>query len=147
VVTKSFFAKQLNLKLFYAKRFFRILPLIIFFLVLTTISNQFIMYFNGYFTVPWDSFFLETLAVLGSYYTNLERPFVYYNGAMWSLSIEMQFYLVFPLFLLILSRLKTLKPYFLINIFLSIYLLISVFIANSSLVRYTIDKRKRKFLR
>lgn len=122
VVTRSFISKNLNLKLFYVKRVFRILPLIIFFVALTAVLNS----FKTIFTVSWNVFASDALAILGSYLINYPNRNVYYNGAMWSLSVEMQFYLVLPIVLVMLSKLKILKSNRMITILFTSYIAIAL---------------------
>jgi peptidoglycan/LPS O-acetylase OafA/YrhL len=139
VVTRSFISKKLNLRLFYAKRIFRILPLIIIFLILTTCLN----FFKTFCTVPWDIFITDALAVLGSYLINYQSHNVYYNGAMWSLSVEMQFYLVLPIFLTLFYKIRnnTQKNIniALITIYLMIAILLRVIIAYSEVFNYKLS--------
>src|SRR3569623_2763189 len=55
------------------------------------------------FSVPEQAFLKQALAILGGYFILLKGPVSYCNGAMWSLSIEDQFYAALTILCLLCS--------------------------------------------
>ncbi len=98
VVTKSIRSKRFNPAYFLIKRIFRLYPAIIFLICCSTLINAFITksiypdFIRNLFSVSPESFRAQSLAVMGGYLINLSGPFSYQFGAMWSLSVEFQFY-------------------------------------------------------
>jgi peptidoglycan/LPS O-acetylase OafA/YrhL len=84
-------------KTFYARRFFRIMPL---YFTLVIVWSFFYRSYGSYFVL--SSVFLANLAPL----FHIRAP--HGPSTLWSLAIEEQFYLVWPLLVLLLSRRKLL---------------------------------------
>lgn len=121
---------RLNLKLFYARRFWRLFPALIFLLVVTTIII--LIYFDN----DWEVYSEELVASffylynISWYWDFASQPFILYH--MWSLGVEEQYYLWWPVLILILSN-------FIKEDKLAIFLLISggvIFCMRIILVKY-----------
>ena len=120
--------KKINFSNFYIKRARRILPLILFSVLFTCIVgyyfllpnqifdlikssiSQFLFLSNYYFFISGDSYFSIS---------DIYRPLLHF----WSLSIEEQFYLLFPIFLILIYKLKATSLQNLILYFLFFVLL------------------------
>ena len=95
VFARFILSKNIEFAPFIIRRFFRIYPLyiaslILYFLITADHQNK-IEYFVNHM------FFLNT--------TNSREEFLYFNGAFWSLPVEVEFYLLVPL-LCLLGRFK-----------------------------------------
>lgn len=90
---------KLSLKRFYTHRAFRILPPLYVFLFVVGIRN-----WLGIDSVDKGSFFAAAF-----YYWNYRLGGVQILGHLWSLSLEEQFYLLWPIAVLLLSRKNCLK--------------------------------------
>lgn len=124
---------KFNLKDFYIRRAKRILPIYFlviiasFILFLTILSFDKLDYF--YNTINYSLFFLSNYFFYFStdYFSNLssQSPLLH----TWSVSIEMQFYLIYPIFLLFLSKYFNLErlKYILLILILS-FILFSAFL-------------------
>ncbi len=100
VVTKSFTSKAMSLRTFYVRRVFRLWPtLALFFVIVTLVYPWFPAFRTG-----WRGLRGDFLSVLFGYYTIHNGGGSAYCGAMWSLSVEEQFYLAAPVTLLLLAR-------------------------------------------
>ena len=99
VVTKSFTSKAMSLRAFYVRRVFRLWPtLALFFVIVTLVYPWFPAFRTG-----WRRLRGDFLSVLFGYYTIRNGGGSAYCGAMWSLSVEEQFYLAAPITLLLLA--------------------------------------------
>ena len=110
-----------NIIQFYKKRIKRIFPaLFIFFLITTLILNTFFLK-NDFYK------YLDSLIASKTFLANIYfwRDGGYFGNAdklkpllhLWSLAVEMQFYIIFPIFLLLINKLKV--EYFKFIFFLS----------------------------
>jgi peptidoglycan/LPS O-acetylase OafA/YrhL len=97
---------------FLIRRAFRLYPPILVFLLVTAIINNAIRmighprYALQAFSVPFGEFAQQGSAIVGGYLINLGGHVSYMNSAMWSLSVEFQFYAFFAAFALGLGWLK-----------------------------------------
>ena len=96
---------------FFIRRIFRLYPAIFVFLFISGIGYIFVRL--GDFTsfeFSKAQFLEETLRVLSGTVIIDNKPVLYTNGAMWSLSVEFQFYFLYTLLWLILSP-RAIQPY------------------------------------
>ena len=102
-------AKYKALKIFYIKRFWRLMPALVVTLILTTfvftllggigyLKNTFLQALSAYLLVGNASAYIN----LGNYFMPVQNPLVH----TWSLSLEEQIYIFTPVALLICVRLK-----------------------------------------
>ena len=101
VVTKSFLSKGMSFRAFYVRRACRLWPTILVYFCLVSLVN-----------IPltpdktdWGVLAHLAPSILFGYFTLLEDHHVQYTGAMWSLSVEEQFYLFAPALLFLCARL------------------------------------------
>ena len=101
VVTNSLRRGEYEAIGFLIRRVFRLYPPILLFLVTAAVINLALrMIFSSgfpvdFFGTPRDAFVAQAMAILGGYLINLPGGGSgYMNGAMWSLSVEFQFYFV-----------------------------------------------------
>jgi peptidoglycan/LPS O-acetylase OafA/YrhL len=98
VITQSLMRDRFEALSFFLKRVFRLTPPILLFIGLCAGLNVFLRHLplselaQQTFLVPWGEFSHQAVAVLLGFLTLLAGPTSYSNGAMWSLSIEDQFY-------------------------------------------------------
>lgn len=88
---------------FYARRAFKLYPALVVTLLLTAWLDQITAKHNGHITTPTAN---DAWVALGQLLglQNMWVPCFGSNGALWTLSLEMQFYLVYPLLLGALKR-------------------------------------------
>lgn len=128
--------KNFNIKTFYFKRFKRIFPALAVALIL---FSPLIFYFQKpQFIIDSSKQILTSVLFISNFYfyltdvsygdaTSLIRPFLH----TWSLSVEVQFYIFYPLFLLFLNRFNlNKKNYFLIYINLFIFFFIISYLVS-----------------
>ena len=84
---------RINLKEFYFRRTLRIFPVYYFYLLVVATLTLF-----GFFNIPWSEFLKPV-----TYTTNIFHTHEWMLGHSWSLSIEEQFYLVWPGLLVLLG--------------------------------------------
>jgi peptidoglycan/LPS O-acetylase OafA/YrhL len=98
VVTRSLIRGNYEPVAFLIRRGFRLYPPILAFLAFGGIVNAFIRlsdwprYAADHLCAPLSRFTEQATAILGGYLINLGGGISYMNGAMWSLSVEFQFY-------------------------------------------------------
>jgi peptidoglycan/LPS O-acetylase OafA/YrhL len=97
-------AGQISIKGFYVRRFFRILPASIFYLLVIAILAT--LHVIPVFPVDWFAalFFFRNYAMLFEYLNHSPLPLHWYTGHFWSLSMEEHFYLVLPAVLVAFRR-------------------------------------------
>lgn len=98
VVTRALFAGSIRPGAFVVKRLFRLLPAMFVFILFSwaivhlarsiALNNSFIETFR----VDESSFWRQALSIVFGYFIDTGAAASYYNGAMWSLSVEFQFY-------------------------------------------------------
>lgn len=93
---------SLNIRFFYARRFLRLFPALIFLLIVTTIIilTFFKRYWNVYSEELIASFFY--VYNISWYWDFASQPFILYH--MWSLGVEEQYYIWWPVLILISSK-------------------------------------------
>jgi peptidoglycan/LPS O-acetylase OafA/YrhL len=101
VVTKSFLAKQMSFFSFYIRRVLRLWPVLLVFFTLMALVNL----VNFKDPAQWGDLLHQIPAILFGVYPQWPGIHAGYTGAMWSLSVEEQFYLVAPLTLFLCARL------------------------------------------
>ena len=138
----------INLKNFYEKRFRRIFPALLFTIFITTLLSIFILipeqlveFSKSFFAslVFYSNFFFYFISQEYGAGSSLIKPLIH----TWSLSVEEQFYILFPLTLLIIYRFFKYK----IDMIFIVIFLLSLFYAeylskfNNSLNFYIIFSR------
>lgn len=128
LITQSIEAKKFSLKSFYSGRIRRLLPALFVVSIVTSIFSLFILIPNdlNYFTASqasaWgycSNLFFSILS--GGYFEQRKELFPFLHT--WSLSVEEQFYFIYPIALYFISKLKN-KNYYLLILFV-IFLVIS----------------------
>lgn len=102
VVTNSVLRGNRHPVSFIIRRAFRLLPVLITGQILTAVT---IAVFHraapsawalNFFSFPWSEYWNEVISILtGTFINPIRLPVAYSNGAMWSLSVEFQFYAFF----------------------------------------------------
>jgi peptidoglycan/LPS O-acetylase OafA/YrhL len=98
VITRSLRARDFDPIIFIARRVFRLLPVLVFFVLFAALINSFVLNSSipsnmiNLFSIPSNIFLSQSLAVLGGFVNNISGPISFQFGAMWSLSVELQFY-------------------------------------------------------
>jgi peptidoglycan/LPS O-acetylase OafA/YrhL len=98
VVTLSLIKDGFNGPRFFLRRIFRLVPVMLLFLLLSCALHVYIrrtdwpVSVKELFTTPTRDFLWQETSILFGYITLTNRPTSYFNGAMWSLSVEDQFY-------------------------------------------------------
>jgi peptidoglycan/LPS O-acetylase OafA/YrhL len=97
-------AGHINVNAFYLRRFFRILPAAIFYLLIIAILGA--LHIIPVFPSDWFAslFFFRNYAMLFEYLNQSPLPLHWYTGHFWSLSMEEHFYLVLPAVLVAFKR-------------------------------------------
>lgn len=89
---------RISLRGFYCRRFFRIVPAF-----MVYVSAMAVLNLMGIIQMPWPNFWAALLYVTN--YVPVQWPLLH----TWSLSVEEQFYLLFPLLLIHIKRLTLLR--------------------------------------
>lgn len=113
VVTSSLLRRGGGALAFCIRRAFRLLPAMLFFFVvsmLAWITYKIFCRPDASFTFSWSTFFFQMASVLFGVFINTNSPALYTNGAMWTLSVEFQFYLFLALFWFMASH-KKIEPF------------------------------------
>jgi peptidoglycan/LPS O-acetylase OafA/YrhL len=97
-------AGRISVKAFYIRRFFRILPAAIFYLLVLVVLGA--LRIIHVLPMDWFSalFFFRNYAMLFEYLNHSPLPLHWYTGHFWSLSMEEHFYLVLPAVLVAFKR-------------------------------------------
>jgi len=95
---------QISVRGFYVRRFFRILPAAIFYLLVIAILA--VLHVIPVFPMDWFAslFFFRNYVKLFEYLNHSPLPLHWYTGHFWSLSMEEHFYLVLPAVLVAFKR-------------------------------------------
>jgi peptidoglycan/LPS O-acetylase OafA/YrhL len=95
---------QISVRGFYVRRFFRILPAAIFYLLVIAILAA--LHVTPVFPADWFAslFFFRNYLMLLEYLNHSPLPLHWYTGHFWSLSMEEHFYLVLPAVLVTFKR-------------------------------------------
>lgn len=153
---------KFNLKNFYLKRFNRIFPSLISFIIFVQILIYFFLDHQFIYQTSkvnlYSTFFISNiyLSQIIDYFNNAVPKNFVIN--LWSLSVEEQFYLIFPLFAIFTKKLSNNKKFFLIiffgflsiifnseELFLSISFFKKVFFTYSNYVFYSPITRAWQF--
>ncbi len=116
-------AASTNLKVFFLRRIYRILPLAVIWLVIYYLIAQLIKQFGGEYGSDerWTREIIWFLSGFFNYFFAFSRsPGLF--GQYWSLFVEMHFYFILPFFLIIVSERKKRISYSLFGIALVIFL-------------------------
>jgi len=103
VIVRSLINDGFSTPRFLVKRAFRLTPAVLVFLAISAALNLLLRNMNlpdwprGFFSTNWDDFYRQASGVTYGYFLLLDGPKTYMNGAMWSLSVEDQFYAVLAL--------------------------------------------------
>ena len=100
VVTQSVLTGRSRRSSFLYRRAFRLIPAMLLFFVVSGLicllaAAQPNTWGGQNFGASLPRFIEEGLSILGGYFINIPGPKLYMNGAMWSLSVEFQFYAAF----------------------------------------------------
>jgi peptidoglycan/LPS O-acetylase OafA/YrhL len=97
---------QISVKGFYVRRFFRILPAALFYLLVVAILGAFQVI--PLLTIDWfgSLFFFRNYLMLLEYFQHSPLAMHWYTGHFWSLSMEEHFYLVLPAILVSFKRVR-----------------------------------------
>jgi peptidoglycan/LPS O-acetylase OafA/YrhL len=112
VVTLSLLKDGCNGPRFFVRRVFRLVPAMFLFLLFSCALHGYIrgsgmpVYVKEQFTVPTRDFVLQETGILFGFFTQVSAPHCYLNGAMWSLSVEDQFYAALALLCLVVAVLS-----------------------------------------
>lgn len=117
VVTRSVTQGSMNGAAFFIRRLFRLLPPMLAFLVFGVFTNMAMRFSLGnnpwgtdFFTVSLRTYLAESFHILtGSFINYVPRP-AYNHGAMWSLSVEFQFYAAITVMLLLFAVVRLAQP-------------------------------------
>jgi peptidoglycan/LPS O-acetylase OafA/YrhL len=109
VITRSLMRDSFHALRFFIKRVFRLLPALLCFIGITLLLNRYVQQSDlpadskSMFSVSNDEFRHQARSIAFGYYTLIEHGSSFANGAMWSLSVEDQFYAAVVLLCLVLA--------------------------------------------
>jgi peptidoglycan/LPS O-acetylase OafA/YrhL len=108
VVTLSYLRRHCTPISFLIRRVFRIFPALLFFLAISAIANALVnIYGNlwavGYLGAEFRIFVDQALSILCGVLINMYPQTLYSNAAMWSLSVEFQFYAAYAFFIYLMG--------------------------------------------
>jgi len=132
VVTKSVRARDFSPPIFFTRRLFRLFPAIVFLILFAALINAIISnstysaFIVNLFSVPSNSFREQSKAILGGYLINIGGPISFQYGAMWSLSVEFQFYSALMLILMVVCLFKSTTKEFLLKRFSAMTLIVLI---------------------
>jgi len=110
VITNSIMKETFNIKQFFIKRFYRIIPSVMCLILLSCAINYYLLniplsdWMRKLFTVNAYSFFRNSVGVLTGTYILMDGTKSYFFGAMWYLSVQIQFYVLIGIVYFILTK-------------------------------------------
>ena len=152
VITKSYLKNKNKIFIFYKKRFFRIFPPLIIFSILTFFASILLAPPNvSYINSFLGSIFGITniLSLHGEVFSEANYFTAIFNDPFhhtWSIGLEIQFYILFPLFFIFLKNSNLKNSLIFLLIFLSLFLSIYFVKINPNWSFYFIGFRLWEFL-
>jgi peptidoglycan/LPS O-acetylase OafA/YrhL len=116
VITRSLMKDSFNAIRFFVKRVFRLMPAVLLFIGITFLLNRYVQQADlpadakAMLSVSSDKFWAQARAIVFGYYTLASHGGSFVNGAMWSLSVEDQFYAAVVLVCLLLGFVLRRRP-------------------------------------
>ena len=127
---------------FYGRRFLRIFPLYYFYLLVMALLTAWLIsmhYRPKYMQIFWDQVWYAVLYVYDFFFATAKFQHSYLLDHFWSLSVEEQFYIFWPLLILLVPE-KSLKKLFLGFMILGpLFRLAFFFVYNSGVFRFFAD--------
>lgn len=116
VITRSLMKDGFHGGRFFLKRVFRLMPALLLFIGVSLLLNRYVQNSDlidtdkSFYSVPNRAFRQQARGVAFGYLTFVPRPLSHANGAMWSLSVEDQFYAAVTIACLLAGGVLRLRP-------------------------------------